>query len=507
MDYQRKKKLTFSTIGLIFLFSGVEYAVILPTIWRYLQTLEAAPYFLGLALSAFSLSGLLSGPLFGYWSDRTRTTKKIILLCNLFEIIGNFMYFMGYSKWLLLSSRLLAGIGTGAGSSIFGFLTRSTAPKDRATVFAAVMACRQAGLLIGPAFNIFLRLCDFHIGPFIVNKYTAPGLFMFLLWILLQLAVVFMYWDLPPTERRKTDNISKRHEEENVPGPSKDEEEEVVEEEVVPLMTSQELVGSYGSVMTSSQCKNHKSDESNNLLSHSHLPLESPVTTATSELYSTFRNSSTCQELLREEVIVLLAAQFITLFNQTALETMVTPLTQKYFDFKELENSVMYCLGGVVVIAGFLLVHWLSRLFTERLVLAVGLTFCNISCIWCLIFLTNPMGSFSWQLAEFIIGVFLQALGLPFVAVAQVSLFSKVTSERTQGFSQGVRRSVGGLATILGPLWGGGLTEHMYIMVGVMVALLVLLSLMVAFSYNRLVEPTVEHTEGSEQSSSSSSCI
>lgn len=63
-------------------------AVILPTVWRYLQTLEAPPYFLGLALSAFSFSGLLSGPLFGHWSDRTRTTKNIILFANLFEIIG-----------------------------------------------------------------------------------------------------------------------------------------------------------------------------------------------------------------------------------------------------------------------------------------------------------------------------------------------------------------------------------------------------------------------------------
>lgn len=43
----------------------------------------------------------------------------------------------------------MTGIGTGAGSSIFGFLTRITAPEDRSTVFAAVMACRQAGLLIG----------------------------------------------------------------------------------------------------------------------------------------------------------------------------------------------------------------------------------------------------------------------------------------------------------------------------------------------------------------------
>lgn len=42
-------------------------------------------------------------------------------------------------------------------------------------------------------------------------------------------------------------------------------------------------------------------------------------------------------------------------------------------------------------------------------------------------------GGFPWQLTEFIIGVFLQVLGLPFVAVAQVSLFSKVTAEKTQG--------------------------------------------------------------------------
>lgn len=68
--------------------SPVVSAVILPTIWRYLQILEAPPYFLGLGLAAFSLSGLLTGPLFGIWSDRSRTTKSIILFSNLFEIAG-----------------------------------------------------------------------------------------------------------------------------------------------------------------------------------------------------------------------------------------------------------------------------------------------------------------------------------------------------------------------------------------------------------------------------------
>ncbi|XP_071342029.1 major facilitator superfamily domain-containing protein 8 [Trachinotus anak] len=500
MDNRRKKKLTFFTIGLLFLLSGVEYAVILPTIWKYLQTLDAAPYFLGLALSAFSFSGLLSGPLFGHWSDRTRTTKKIILFANLFEIVGNFMYFMGYSKWLLLSSRLVAGIGTGAGSSIFGILTRSTAPDDRATVFAAVMACRQAGLLIGPAFNIFLRLCDFHMGPFVVNKYTAPGLFMCLLWILLQLVVVFMYWDLPPLERRKAheSSTSKSGEEENEQGLIEDKEEDDDEEE--PLMRSQELVGSYGSVVTPNPSSNNISAAPNATLNHISPPA-SPPPPETNESSSPFKNFSISREFLREEVVVLLAAQFITLFNQTALETMVTPMTQKYFGYGELENSVMYCLCGMEVIAGFLFVRWLSRRFAERVVLAIGLTICNISGVWCLIFLANPLGGFPWQLTEFIIGVFLQVLGLPFVAVAQVSLFSKVTAERTQGFSQGVRRSVGGLATILGPLWAGGLTENMYIMLGVMMALLALLTMMLAFSYDRLVEPAAE-----EQADSPDSC-
>lgn len=71
---------------------------------------------------------------------------------------------------------------------------------------------------------------------------------------------------------------------------------------------------------------------------------------------------------------------------------MVTPLTQKFFNFGELENSIMYCICGIEVIAGFLFVRWLSKRVAERVVLAIGLILCNISCVWCLIFLANPQG-------------------------------------------------------------------------------------------------------------------
>uniref|UniRef100_A0A3B3QKH0 Major facilitator superfamily domain containing 8-like 2 n=1 Tax=Paramormyrops kingsleyae TaxID=1676925 RepID=A0A3B3QKH0_9TELE len=464
MEYRQKRQLTFVTVGLIFLMSGIEYAVILPTIWRYLQILEAPPYFLGLGLSAFSFSGLLFGPLFGHWSDRTRTTKNIILLANVFEIVGNFMYFMGYSKWLLLSSRIVAGIGAGAGSSIFGLLTRITSLENRATVFATVMACRQAGLLIGPAFNIFLRLCDFQLGPFIVNKYTSPGLFMSIVWGLLELVVLFMYWDLPPLDHG---------------GQGMNMEEVEVEEEAQPLVTNEEAEDSEFRTFISTEQL-----EVQGVAGGPSPPPSPPSSPAHSlllkdELPNPFLDFSARKEFLREEVLLLLAAQFVTLFNQTALETMVTPLTQKYFGFGELQNSMMYFLCGVEVIAGFLLVRGLSRCLADRLVLALGLAVCSISCAWCLVFLTDPRGGYPWQLAKFIMGVFLQLLGLPFLTVSQVSLFSKVTSAKTQGFSQGVRRSVGGLATILGPLWAGGLTENLHLMLGLMMALLVMVSVSV----------------------------
>uniref|UniRef100_A0A2D4NUA9 Major facilitator superfamily (MFS) profile domain-containing protein n=1 Tax=Micrurus surinamensis TaxID=129470 RepID=A0A2D4NUA9_MICSU len=107
--------------------------------------------------------------------------------------------------------------------------------------------------------------------------------------------------------------------------------------------------------------------------------------------------------------------------------------------------------------------------------------------------MAHPQGTFTVLLTELVVGVFLQVLGLPFVAVSQVSLFSKITAERTQGFSQGLRRSVGGIATILGPLWAGGLTDNLYIMLGVMMGLLSLLMVMVGLSYKYLVEVPSQH--------------
>lgn len=113
---------------------------------------------------------------------------------------------------------------------------------------------------------------------------------MFLMWILLQLAVVFMYWDLPPLEKRRANDSRKVSRAEDTLGSIEDEDEG--EEEVKPLMSSHELVGSYGSVVTSHRCKKHISSVSITSLSHIHSSPASPENSHIQKGLRPYRSSS-----------------------------------------------------------------------------------------------------------------------------------------------------------------------------------------------------------------------
>ena len=71
-----------------FLVGGIEYSVILPTMWDYLHSKGGEEWLYGVSLAAFSISNLITGPLYGIVFDRTHRTKLIVLFANLFEIGG-----------------------------------------------------------------------------------------------------------------------------------------------------------------------------------------------------------------------------------------------------------------------------------------------------------------------------------------------------------------------------------------------------------------------------------
>ncbi len=77
----------------------------------------------------------------------------------------------GFMRWVCPYT----GLGVTGGAVLFGELARVTTKRSRTGVFSLFMATRQVGLVVGPAFNLFLRKCHFTLGPFTVDKYTAPA--------------------------------------------------------------------------------------------------------------------------------------------------------------------------------------------------------------------------------------------------------------------------------------------------------------------------------------------
>lgn len=110
----RHVMLTFCTICLFAFMTGVEYAVILPTAFEYVQTMTKANIYVGLILSFYSISGSIAGIIMGKISDMTGKVKLLILISTVFEIGGNILYFASQNIHLVLLGRFIAGVGMGS---------------------------------------------------------------------------------------------------------------------------------------------------------------------------------------------------------------------------------------------------------------------------------------------------------------------------------------------------------------------------------------------------------
>ncbi|XP_076804912.1 major facilitator superfamily domain-containing protein 8-like [Clavelina lepadiformis] len=440
----KKLSPTFIIICLYYLLSGVEYAVILPTLNMYLASLNASSFFIGMVLSSFSLTGLLSAPLYGQITDVTGSTKATVMVSNLFEIGGNFMYFAATGPYMVMGSRLIAGLGSGSGSSILGMISRSTSNEERTAAFSQLMSLRQMGLIIGPAFNIFLAKLDFYIGNFHVNSLTSPGIFMALLWVIHELLMACFYHEIPLLKKSS----------------------------------------GYASV-------NSTSDDESSSTEGTIIRRPRSETRFLTYVYN---------DLLREEVIVCLTVTFMVMFVQTGIETLLTPLTKQLFGWEELPNSLFFCVAGLLLVVSFFSLAKLSEKFSDRRLLVVGTAIMSLLYVLFLFFVIfgvrEPKGTV-WVLVVFCIHSVILVLDLPFVWVPQASLFSKVTSEKTQAFNQGIRLLVMGLGQILGPLWAASLLKRLPVFAAVNLFLILLLLIMITASYKRLEVATQPNSNGS----------
>ncbi|EDO49760.1 predicted protein [Nematostella vectensis] len=477
-NVKKKKVLTKISIGLFFLFAGMEYAVILPTMWLYAsERFQAESWFYGIIFAAFSFSSLIMSPLFGMWVDYTRNTKACILFANLFEMGGNFLYFIAWSKYWILGGRLVAGIGAGVSSAIFAQIARTTTEEERTSVYSIAMGLRQFGLLIGPGMNVFLKECNFKLGPFKVDHYTSPGLFMAAIWLLQEILMIFMYYDLPSVNQNDKEPVFT--EKPQITNGLHANKEGITNGGLSHLPDN---IGSINTAAKDNLCEISSLNNSDSATVH-----KRRSSSVSSHIVDTWRLS---KELMREEIIIILASQFIMFFNETAFEALFTPLSNHLLGWKELENSVAYCLIALEAILTFVLVSKVSKRLSDRWLMVIGVIFEGLALVWYLIMLADSKPYEAKILPTVIVGTLIIVFGLPFFSVANISLLSKLTDDKVQGVVQGFQRSSTGVAMILGPMWGGSLVDRLFLLLAVMFGLEVFLAILMALSFGRLKAPS-----------------
>jgi hypothetical protein len=181
----RNQRVNIACMCFFAFLTGTDFAVIIPTLWdRLNQDFNSSGTFMGLVMSAYSLSGVICGLIMGKLSDEVNKIKPFYTIAIVFSILGHILYFVGISKYIILAARAISGIGLGCSTIVIAYIARTTTDKQRTAVISLVMASRQIGLMFGPAFNVFLRKFNFMLfNTFLVDRKSAPGLFMAFTWV------------------------------------------------------------------------------------------------------------------------------------------------------------------------------------------------------------------------------------------------------------------------------------------------------------------------------------
>ncbi len=166
----------------------------------------------------------------------------------------------------------------------------------------------------------------------------------------------------------------------------------------------------------------------------------------------------------------------------------MTPLTREYFGWTDKENSIIYGCCGVEILLVFFILSFLTKKISERVLLLIGLLG-NISTL-IFLFVYVPIAVVGdtriSSILLFMLPVFGNVFSLPLIALGSISSLSKITSSHNQGQTQGIRRMIVGISTILGPIWGGVFYGKWRILFGTLISLVAISLLMLILSFKWL---------------------
>ncbi|PAA51273.1 hypothetical protein BOX15_Mlig009069g2 [Macrostomum lignano] len=398
------------------LLTGIERVIILPTLWLYLNKFHssAGAQFYGATLAGFNLLPLLCNPLFGWLSQRRfARVRLLIVVANLLEICGNFIYFTAPAPWLVFFGRFVAGAGSAAEPPLYADVVRVTSKKERTSFMVHLLLVKQFGIIAGPALTMLMHPIHAEVNQFVIDVYNSPGLFMAFLWAIHTIAVILVYPDIPH------DSIEA------------------------------------SAVEKSPETSEESSEQSDKT------PTTESTTTICDDLGHSVRKYTDPEKLrmyFRIDIFSMIFIAFAGYFCLLAFESVLSPLLSHLFHWDEFNISLVYLGCGIEIV----LIYVAFRLFLARqqerylLLLAIclllGAYFFNFAL---LVYVDTRKPAV--YITLIIISTSIQVLGLTATSALPESMYTKAVPDSETDMAQGVFRTVMCVALLGGPLLGGGL--------------------------------------------------
>jgi MFS transporter, ceroid-lipofuscinosis neuronal protein 7 len=180
---------------------------------------------------------------------------------------------------------------------------------------------------------------------------------------------------------------------------------------------------------------------------------------------------------------ILLVTSFIAYFNQTALETTLTPFTNQQFNWHELQVSILFAIAGIEIALVYVVLHFMTKKFSDQSILLVGYVLLSLACIIAVSILPFSEPGSHKYLPIFLLFVALDILALPLIVVTSTSLFTQHINHDEQGIGQGIQRFVISAATVIGPLYAGALLQFTWFMLCIMSLIVIFATCLILVVY------------------------
>ena len=195
--WKKKRNLTTIAFTTQSLLLGMEYSITFLTLWLYLKALvseENANLFYGLVSASYLLMAVVCSLALSAVVDRYRCIKKTFIGMNILLIIGNIVYSLPFSPYLLITGRLISGCGGLLRSVIASELTRIYSADKISSYYSIMGMAYSFGFITGPLINFAFLSVNLQIGSWKITYANMPLLFMSFMFVLqLILCSVFLY--------------------------------------------------------------------------------------------------------------------------------------------------------------------------------------------------------------------------------------------------------------------------------------------------------------------------